>query len=384
MRADEIAARYQRPEKTATRQFVVDLALASGCKTALDLWGGGSSARALAAAGLTVTSAESNPLWADALATDATAFGYEPHPGRAERAAGSFDMVWFDSCSQASRQLARELSAVAKKARRWLVVTLMPERETDKDIVMARTATIPAWLEVTTGLGLDYITRYIRNGYNQEMWLAVLSPRQEVGRVQLHPLIVDRNLRHAHRRYWASNDFRKQYGSLLPYVSNLQGLPLQPRTCAECRVAFTPRINGRAKWCQKPDCKRARNRFYAKKQRKKKRVILPKRRCGWCNRLFTPQRKDAVRGCPGTNHGALYGARLWAERHPERASESKRLYRVRNTVPRLPRVCQSCTEVFTPRTGRQEYCGAPECQMESRRASSRAYMRRKRRLLKAA
>lgn len=274
MNADQIAAKYTQPGKVATRKFVVDLAKATGCKTALDFWGGGTSARAFAEAGIAVTSAEVERAYWPEMEADAALHGYSSHRGRASLVDGTFDIVWADFTGQVSRLMERELQALRPRVGKYLVVTLLPERENDPFLVRARSATIPAWLLAVTGLGLDYITRYRRNRLGQEMWLAVLSGRRLDAHIS--PATVARNLNYVHRRYWSAQGFRGQ--GLLPATDNIRTKRLmRARRCLACGESFTPKMNPNASYCVgNKECQLERDRRISQRNRDAKRVTRPK------------------------------------------------------------------------------------------------------------
>lgn len=292
MNASEVAARYTQPGKQAARKFVVDLAVASGCKTALDFWGGGTSAREFTRAGLSVVSAElDRSLWSE-LDRDAAANGYVAHHGRASDAADEFDIVWADYTGHISRKQETETRRLASKARQFLVVTLAPEREEDSFLSRARVASIPALLVLWSSMRLDYISRYQRNKFHQEMWLAVLgrvphglgSGKGGGNGLLINPVAIARNMTDRRRLFWASQSFRGQYGGLLPYVSPL-ALTTQTMTglrCRQCDRSFVARST-RTMYCSEP-CR----------QRAWRGIPEPRTTCQGCSRVMLIGRADKL------------------------------------------------------------------------------------------
>ena len=340
MRAEDVAARYTQPGKVAARKFVVDLAVASGCKTALDFWGGGTSAREFTRAGLSVVSAElDRSLWSE-LDRDAAANGYVAHHGRASKVNGVFDMVWADFCGMVSEQMERELVALKSRAVRLIAVTILPERDGDF-LARSRAATIPAWLSATTNLQVHYVVRYQRNRNNQEMWLVVLSHPTR-GRVVLYPDTVQRNLLNPHRRYWASDTFHDEYPHLFPHRNGVHPSldPVREVLCEICGSKFYPPVNRRpgSVFLCGDACLRERNTRLRRRQRGGQ-YFLPRKRCPECGSKFQPTRANQ-RFCT-TKHSQRYYGRQWEQ-------SQKR--------PCVPKRCLYCNGAFIPRRKDALYC----------------------------
>lgn len=287
MRAEDVAARYTQPGKVAVRRFVVDLAVASGCETALDFWGGGTSARDLTRAGLSVVSAEMDrSLWSE-LDRDAATNGYAAHHGRASKVGGVFDMVWADFCGMVSGEMEREVTKLVPRVGRFLVVTVMPEREADPFLVGLRYTSIPALFVGWTDLRLDYVTRYKRNISNQEMWLLVLSPVPPAGRGQsepraIYPRALRRNLADERRRYWAGKTFTREFSDLLPFaqVMGSQTIVMTGLRCLQCGRQFLGQKSTRL-YCSEPCL-----------QRHYRKIPNPLTTCVVCKQDMKPGRAD--------------------------------------------------------------------------------------------
>jgi len=171
-----VRAHYDVATKVAARDIVVRAARTGQTETALDLWGGGASARALLDAfqDIAVVSCEVDPeLW-PSLRLDAQQRGYVPHCGPFQSAKGKYDLVWLDLCGQWSTKARDLITAGARMVtdRGLLAVTLLAARD-DPGIAADRLWTVPASLERHTGMRV--VTLYPYNT-KSPMWLVILAP----------------------------------------------------------------------------------------------------------------------------------------------------------------------------------------------------------------
>lgn len=303
---------YDSDGKRRARDLVVEVAETSGCRTFLDFWGGGASARQATVAGLTVTSAEKDRALQAGLVADAEVNGYSAHLGDAVDIDQKFDFVFADFCGNANPTRFKELGALATKTNRWLAVTLAPDWQMNESMQGdAATFTVPAWLVGATGMRLAYVSRYVRNERGVTMWLVLLEVRPTWSHpisksgiragTEYDPRSVARHLTLTRPQrgtyYWASPRFAKDFPKLnlrkaaiwRPHATKTQ------RTCLGCATMFVPATGIQVR-C-KSGC-----------GYKSPRVQPTKRRCATCRTEFiTPTRlrhycRDECRPSFGRTH----------------------------------------------------------------------------------
>lgn len=175
MRPSEAKARYSSGEKEITRRIVLAAATSINAETALDLWGGGGSARAILAGlpDIALVSAETDPALWPAQALDAQTHGYVAHQGDLRSVRGRFDLIWLDLCSQWSGS-ARELVVAASKLladRGLLAVTLLAARESP-EVAADRLYIVPRSLERIVNGAVQLLWSYQTSS---PMWLVILQ-----------------------------------------------------------------------------------------------------------------------------------------------------------------------------------------------------------------
>lgn len=176
MKASVARKRYSNPVKTTPRDLVMALARDVQAETVLDLWGGGISARAFreAVPDAAVVSCETDPeLW-PTLRLDAQVHGYVPHLGDVATAAGKYDLIWLDLCSQWSGSARTTIHRAAAKLteRGAMAVTLMAAREAP-EIAADRLFLVPLSIERASGLHVQVLYPYQTGS---PMWLLILRP----------------------------------------------------------------------------------------------------------------------------------------------------------------------------------------------------------------
>jgi hypothetical protein len=170
---------YTSAGKSVARAVVMGLATERKAMTILDLWGGGTSARAFREAlpDATVVSAEVDPELQPLLLHDSQTHGYAYHMGDAATAPGSYDAIWLDLCSQANKESERVIRATSAKLARggFFALTIMPARETDRVLTgESRLLQLPLWLESITQLKVRLLFPYRRDN-GLPMWLVILQ-----------------------------------------------------------------------------------------------------------------------------------------------------------------------------------------------------------------
>ncbi len=310
---------YKREEKAEQRDRTVAFLAHRKPTKVLDAWGGGSSADALVAAGLSVLSVDDGRSFVDcgvtrrrgmrAMTIAGQEGGYETAVGSLQSHAASCDAAFLDFIGFWSREVERTVRSCSHM--KALVVTLMADR------MAAGSLTPSSWmiayqalLESHSGMRVRWRYRYRRaSGLSAIVFaLAPGGSRAIVCGLEGCDLPVIGgakamycSARHKRRADYIRNADKKRSHARTrrltdPRVKEQERarqetiglLKRPPRRCRNCGVSFRPRMQPKAMYCPKPQCHDAmlraswtkRNQQHSQELKERLAIPVPCRGCG--------------------------------------------------------------------------------------------------------